>query len=64
MLTLLPVALQLLAITNTSVVDPSTGTVRAGQTVVVRGSRIEAVTPARQARVPQGRVASTARGAL
>lgn len=54
MLTLLPVALQLLAITNTSVVDPSTGTVRAGQTVVVRGSRIEAVTPARQARVPQG----------
>ena len=54
MLTQIPVVLQLLAITNTSVVDPSTGTVRAGQTVVVRGSRIEAVMPAREARVPQG----------
>ncbi len=54
MLTALPVALQLLAITNTSVVDPSNGTVRAGQTVLVRGGRIESVTPAARARIPQG----------
>lgn len=51
MLTSLRLSLQLLAITNTSVVDPSNGTVRAGQTVVIRGSRIEAVAPAARARV-------------
>ncbi len=48
------IALQLLAITNTAVIDPSNGTARADQTVIVRGARIEAVSPTRSTPVPAG----------
>ena len=48
------VFLQLVAITNTTVVDPSNGTARAGQTIVIRGTRIEAVGDAARTRVPLG----------
>ncbi|MEJ7809562.1 MAG: amidohydrolase family protein [Gemmatimonadaceae bacterium] len=43
-----------LAFTHVSVVDGTDSTPRRDQTVVVRGTRIEAVGPARSARVPAG----------
>lgn len=43
-----------LAITRVTVVDVASGTTRADQTVLVDGSRIVAVAPAAQARVPAG----------
>jgi hypothetical protein len=46
--------LQLIAVTNTTVVDPSSGTVRAGQTIVIRATRIESVGDAARTRVPAG----------
>jgi hypothetical protein len=46
--------LQLVAVTNATVIDPGTGTVRRDMTVLVRGARIEQVAPARSVRVPGG----------
>lgn len=50
----LGLALQLLAITNTTVIDPSTGSAREDQTVIVRDRRIAAVGSASSTRVPSG----------
>jgi imidazolonepropionase-like amidohydrolase len=47
-------AQQPLVITRVTIVDGADSMPRAEQTVVVRGNRIEAVTPARSARVPAG----------
>ncbi len=47
-------ALQLIAIAHATVIDPATGTSRPDMTVLVRGTRIEAVGASRSVRVPVG----------
>lgn len=47
-------ALQLVVISNATVLDPDSPAPRRDQVVVVRGTRIEAVTDARAARIPAG----------
>ncbi|MGQ0646572.1 MAG: amidohydrolase family protein [Gemmatimonadaceae bacterium] len=54
--------LQLVAITNTTVVDPSSGRIHPGQTIVIRGVRVELVAAANQARVPQNATVIDGRG--
>ena len=51
-----------IAITNVSVIDGTDPTVRANQTVVVRGNRIVSVGPAASARVPPGARTVNGRG--
>ena len=50
----LAVALQLVAITHATVVDPDAAQPRRDQTIVVRGARIEAVGPSASTPVPRG----------
>ena len=47
-------ALQLIAIAHATVIDPAAGSTRPDMTVLVRGTRIEAVGASRSVRVPQG----------
>jgi imidazolonepropionase-like amidohydrolase len=55
-------ALQLVVISNATVLDPDSPTPRRDQVVVVRGTRIEAVSDARTARIPAGARVIDARG--
>ncbi len=47
-------ALQLVVVTNTTVIDPSTGKATPGQTIVINGTRIQAVGPAARTTIPAG----------
>ena len=58
-----PAAAQVpIAITNVGVIDGTDSTVRANQTVIVRGNRIASVGPAASARVPAGARVVSGRG--
>lgn len=54
MLAQLAAALQLVAISHVAVVDPATASVRSDQTVVIRGTRIQAVGPSASIAIPAG----------
>ena len=47
-------ALQLIAIAHATVIDPAAGSIRPDNTVLVRGTRIEAAGASRSVRIPAG----------
>ncbi|MBC7894747.1 MAG: amidohydrolase family protein [Cytophagaceae bacterium] len=45
-------ALQLVVVTNTTVIDPSTGRATPGQAILINGSRVQSIAPAARATIP------------